>query len=168
VDLWVWIAIFIVAWLLEALASAAKNKQRQQQQQQQAPRPQGSRRPPAPAGRMPPVPGPPPRTVSVPSPRFPPPPVFEVPVARPPRARALEETSAAEGVSAEVEVAEQAPESTDASHTRVTEKYRAPAAGEIGGPEHPRTRARFALRPQTAREAIVWMEILGPPKSERA
>jgi hypothetical protein len=160
-DLWVWIAIFIVAWLLEALASAAKNKQRQQQPPQQ-------RVPPPQPRRVPPAPRQPPRTVSVPSPRFPPPPVFEVPVVRPPRVRALEPTSAAEGVSAEVEVAEPAPESTDARHTRVTEKYGAPAAGEIGGPEHPRTQARFALRPRTAREAIVWMEILGPPKSERA
>ena len=166
-DLWVWIAIFIVAWLLEALASAAKNKRRQQQQQQpRPPRPQGAAVRPAQARHVPPVPRQPSRTVPVPVSRGAPP-MFEVPVARPPRGRELEPTAAAEGVSAEVEVTEPAPESTDASHMRVTEKYRGPAPGEIGGEERARPQARFALRPRTAREAIVWMEILGPPKSER-
>lgn len=172
-DLWVWIAIFIVAWLLEALASAAKNKQRQQQQQpQRQPRVQGTGSPPqtrrAPPPQ-PPVPRQPPRTVSVLSPRRAPPlpPALEGQVTRAPRVRELERTTAAEGVSAEVEVVEPGPESTEESHTRVTEKYRGPAPGEIGGEEQQRPPRRFALRPRTAREAVVWMEILGPPKSER-
>jgi hypothetical protein len=146
VDLWVWIAIFIAAWLLEALSAAAKNKRRQQQPQQPL-----ARRPAPPA--------------AAPSR---PPPIVEVPVARPPRPREAEATAAAEGVSAEAEVVEAAPESTDASHARVVEKYRAPAVGEIGGPEAPaRARGRLVLRPATVRDAVVWREILGPPKSER-
>ena len=166
-NLWIWITIFIVAWLLEALSSAAKNKQRQQQAPPPPRRPQSSPGSPPPARRIPPAPAlQAPRPV--PAPRRAPAPVFEVPVARPARVRELERTTATEGVSAEVEVAEPPPESTDASHVRVTEKYRGPAPGEIGGEEQPRPQARFALRPRTAREAIVWMEILGPPKSERA
>jgi hypothetical protein len=165
VDLWVWIAIFIVAWLLEALASAAKKKRQQEQQPPRPPRPQGP-----PARRPSPVlrPSPPPRRpVTVLSPRDAPPLVFAVPVERRLRARDPEPTSAIEGISAELEVVEPPPESTDASHRRVTEKYRAPVVGEIGGPERQRTQARFVLRPRTVREAIVWMEILGRPKSER-
>ena len=168
-NLWIWITIFIVAWLLEALSSAAKNKQRQQQAPPPQRHPQSSPGSLPPARRVPPAPArQPPPPASVPAPRRTPAPVFEVPVARPARVRELERTTAAEGVSAEVEVAEPPPESTDARHVRVTEKYRGPAPGEIGGEEHPRPQVRFALRPRTAREAIVWMEILGPPKSERA
>ncbi len=40
-------------------------------------------------------------------------------------------------------------------------------SGEKRRPRRSRTRSRWFLNPQTARDAIVYMEILGKPKSER-
>ena len=40
-------------------------------------------------------------------------------------------------------------------------------SGQERRPRRSRTRGRWFLNPQTARDAIVYMEILGKPKSER-
>jgi hypothetical protein len=152
VELWVWIAVFIVAWLLEALASAAKkNRQRQQ------PRPP-LREPPRAAPRVPPrVDTPPPPAQAR---RAPPRRAREPFVIRQPE-------GTLEGVSAEQDVAPPEAESTEPTHLRATGKYGPAAPGEIGAPESARRRPRLDLRRGSLRQAVIWREVLGQPKSEQ-
>ena len=152
-DIWIWIAIFIVAWLLEALSSAAKKRRE------------------APPRRVPSSPPPSPRPAPQPEvERI----TFEVPVPRPsrapreariPRPREWEPAESLEGVSAEVERAAPQPEPTVVEHLGL--RHRELVAGEIGAPSRPRAPRRFSFHPRRLRDAIVLMELLGPPKSER-
>ena len=86
-----------------------------------------------------------------------------------------------EPVLAEVDPAEAEREALEAERQAIEAERRAVAAeklamerleetkpedaGEVRRPR--RTRSRWFLTPQTARDAIVYMEILGKPKSER-
>ena len=51
----------------------------------------------------------------------------------------------------------------EASHRRFREKYVAPMAAVDQPPERKR-RPRLSTSPRTLREAVLWREILGPPK----
>jgi flagellar biosynthesis/type III secretory pathway M-ring protein FliF/YscJ len=86
-----------------------------------------------------------------------------------------------ESVPAEVDPAEAEREALEAERQAVEAERRAVAAEkramerltetkpeDAGEERRPRrTRSRWFLNPQTARDAIVYMEILGKPKSER-
>jgi hypothetical protein len=85
----------------------------------------------------------------------------EVPVTRAPRPRVFESTEPLEGVSAEVLVPEVDAQPTGAQHLRALQKY-----GRSAPPARRRAR-RFPRRRTKLREAIIWMEILGPPKGGR-
>ncbi len=57
---------------------------------------------------------------------------------------------------------------TVAAEKQATERLTATTPEDSGEARRPRrTRSRWFLNPQTARDAIVYMEILGKPKSER-
>jgi hypothetical protein len=158
VDLWVWIAVFVAAWLLEALAGAAKKRrQTPPQRSRQRSVPGG---PPTPVRRSEPRP-----VVQRPVPRREPPLVVYLPEPESGRARRGAAVSA-EGVSAELPVSTPAAESTTPPHRRVVGTYGPGVPAEIGTARQTRPH-RFALRPATLRDAVVWAEILGPPRSER-
>ena len=86
-----------------------------------------------------------------------------------------------EPVLAEVDPAEAEREALEAERQALEAEQRAVAAEklamerltetkpqDVGGEQRPRrTRSHWFLTPQTARDAIVYMEILGKPKSER-
>ena len=86
-----------------------------------------------------------------------------------------------EPVPVEVDPAEAEREALEAERQAIEAERRAVAAEKLamerlaetkpedaGGVRRPRrTRSRWFLTPQTARDAIVYMEILGKPKSER-
>ena len=173
-DFWVWVVILFVAWALEALATAAKKRR-------EGPPARG--RPSSPPQRLP-SPQPPqrrpvarrPAPVIIHRPDEPRGPVggepdfsseteeryrVEVPVKRAPRPRVLESTEPREGVSAEVLVPEVAAPPTGAQHLRALEKY-----GRSAPPARRRAR-RLPRRLMKLRDAIIWMEILGPPKGGR-
>lgn len=85
-----------------------------------------------------------------------------------------------EPVPAEVDPAEAEREALEAERQALEAERRAVAAEKLamerltesklrdsGEEQRPRPRSRWFLTPQTARDAIVYMEILGKPKSER-
>ena len=163
-DFWVWLVILFVAWALEALAGAAKKKKQTPPEERPTipRRPPVQRRPPAPLR---------PSSSPRPTPRAEPfiirvprseedteaPILLEIPVDRAPRPRDLESTEAREGVSAEVTRAEDTRESTEPQHVRALAKY---------GPGASQSR-RASPRVMRLRQAVIWMELLGPPKGLR-
>jgi len=163
VDFWVWLVILFIAWALEAIANAGKKKRPPPESRRLAPRPRVQRPAPPPArarapARMPPAPPPPvPRLPEpFPSGELEAPWEIEVPVPRAPRPREVEATEALEGVSAEALAPETAPE---AAHLRAVAKY-----GPVAGPLPAPARRRGGVRRIRLHDAIVWREILGPPK----
>jgi hypothetical protein len=164
-DFWVWVVIVFVAWALEALANARKKKRQPprppQPPERPAPRPVPQRQP-APRRTGPVIIHAPPERPRLPDREWrretegeqEEPFRLEVPVARPPRPRELEPTAPIEGISAEVLYPQ---------HVRALEKY-----GLV--PAQPRTRGHPRQPPRrfaNLREAVIWMEILGPPKGGR-
>lgn len=159
-NFWIWVVLLVIAWVVEAVGSAAKKRKRPAPPEAR-PRPAPRPRPRQPA----------PRKVYLPEPvteprveaeRV----VLEAPVARFPRTREPESTEPIEGVTAEVETAEArvAPESVQPQHVRALEKYGSAAVESVAPVSK---RRRFSLRPASVREAVLWMEILGRPKAER-
>jgi hypothetical protein len=170
VDFWVWVVILIVAWALEAVAGLAKKKRALPPED----RPPVPRRPPV-QRRPPPTPRPPlpdarseplvirrPRPVEVNGEDRESAILIEVPVRRPPRRpRDLESIEPLEGISAEVTRSEEAAEATEPQHVRALEKY-GPATVRDS-----RSKRLSSRRMARIREAVIWMELLGPPKGLR-
>lgn len=159
-DIWVWIALFIVAWLIETVATAAKNRQRAQERARGTGGPPARQRAPGRRPR-PPAPEPSARPSGRPRRTAPEPLVFEIPY--PGRPRGPESAPRLEGVSAEVERPAPALESLEVEHHRVAERLDYENAATEG---HVTKRRRLG-RPASWREAVVWREILGRPKGLR-